>query len=179
MSRIKLGVAYLVHRAGADEVSEEAFVNQASHDLHWFSPKQGRRFLEAARSLGYLVPGKAPGTVRPSFAVGGLDVPLDFRLRPADLEDLPEGHSDAGVTEELVALAARDRRVDVERVWADVRRKEERLFETPVAALLVAGEAGVDVRALAVRVRAELAGARGGDPPRGAIPSASESGHRS
>lgn len=175
MSRIRLGVAYLMHRAGADEVTEDAFVRQASLDLHWFSPKQGRRFLEAARALGHLADGSQPGTVRATFAPGEEEVPLDFRLGPGDLEDLPEGPSDSGVAEELVEAAARARGWELERVWAEVRRKEEALFETPVAAMLVAGEAGVDVRPFAPRVRAAL-GAGGARAP---TSSASGSGRRS
>ena len=167
VSRIQLAVAYLLRRAGAEEVTEEAFVNQVSLDLHWLSPKQGRRLLDAARALGYLTPGQAPRTVRAAFRASGVEVPIDFRLEPADLEDLPEGPAAGASTDELVAMAARAKGTDAERVWADVRRREADLFETPVAALLVAGEAGVDVRALARKVREELRHAA----PRGAATS--------
>ncbi len=162
MSRIRLGVAFLLRRAGADEVPADALVRQASLDLHWFSPKQGRRFLEAARALGYLEPGASPGTVRATFPAGSVEVPMDFQLTPEDLEDLPAAPEAVGVAEELVELAARARGWELERVWAEVRRKEEALFETSVAALLVAGEAGADVRPYAARARASLTSSASG-----------------
>lgn len=174
MSRIRLGVAYLMHRAGADEVTEDAFVRQASLDLHWFSPKQGRRFLEAAKALGYVTGGSKAGTVRATFSPAEVEVPMDFKLEASDIEDLPAGPEDAGVVEQLVEMAAASVGWERERVWAEVRRKEEALFETPVAAMLVAGEAGVDVRPFAARVRAALA-----TRPGAATSSASGSGRRS
>lgn len=175
MSRIRLGVAYLFRRAGAAELTEDAFLNQVSHDLHWFSPKQSRRFLEAARALGYVVDSGGSRSVGPSFPVDEVELPLDFQMGPEDLEDIPEGPAGAGVVEELVAAVAHARGTDSERVWAQVRRKEAELFETPVAALLVAGEAGIDVREYARRVREELRHA----PPARATSSASGSGRRS
>jgi hypothetical protein len=162
MSRIQVGVAYLLHRAGADELTEEAFVRQASLDLHWFSPSQGRRFLEAARTLGYLRPGAAPNTVRAAFDTGAVELPLDFRMGPDDLEGLPAAQEAQGLADELVAWVARERGWETERVWALVRAKEQAIFDTEVAALLVAGEAGLDVRPHAARLRrAQRGGATG------------------
>ena len=53
MLALKQAVAFLYRRSGETELSEGEFVRHASLDLHWFSPKDARRFLEASRALGY------------------------------------------------------------------------------------------------------------------------------
>jgi len=164
VTALRSAVAILFRRAGESELSEAAIVRQASLDLHWFSPKDARRFVEAATAMGYLQAGTQPGSLRPGFRVDEVEVSLDFRVDAHILDAIEAGRS--SVADELVALAAAARGASVEDVWRDVRRKEEHsLVEAPVAAALVAAEAGIDVRPFAARVTQELAAlARAGGP---------------
>lgn len=156
MHALKQAVAFLFRRAAEPELAEDAFVRHASLDLHWLSPKDARRFLEAARSLGYLKEGSLSGRVRPAFEVDEVDVPLDFRIDARALEGAPAAPS--SVAEDLVAAAARRRGVGLDAVWADVAsRQAEKLLEAPAAAALVAAEAGVDLAPYFARIRDELA----------------------
>ena len=173
MTALKAAVALLFRRAGENELSEEAIVRQASLDLHWFSPKDARRFVEAASAMGYLEPGSRAGSLRPAFPVAEVEVSLDFRVDAHILDAVgagpAAGSGRSSVADELVAKAAAARGAPLEDVWRDVQRKQEQvLVEAPVAAALVAAEAGVDVRPFAARVKHELAALS-----RGATPSAS------
>jgi hypothetical protein len=124
--------------------------------LHWLSPKDARRFVEAARALGHLKPGERPGTVGPAFDVRAVEVPIDFRLEPAHLEGVGAGRS--AVADELVERAAAALGRAPADVWREVERKQAQvLVMRPVAAALVAAEAGVDVRPFAHRIEEELA----------------------
>ncbi len=161
MTALKSAVALLFRRAGESELSEAAIVRQASLDLHWFSPKDARRFVEAATAMGYLQPGSQPGSLRPAFAVAEVEVSLDFRVDAHVLESVGAGLS--SVADDLVARAAAAKGATVEDVWREVRRKQEHsLVEAPVAAALVAAEAGIDVRPFAARENLELAAPSGG-----------------
>jgi hypothetical protein len=163
-TRVKKGVAFLFRRAGVEELGEDEFVRQASLDLHWFSPKDGRRFLDASKALGFLAAGSAAGRVRPTFDPAAVDVPLDFRLDGSALDAAPAA-APGSVADELVAAAAAKRGEAPETVWGDVRRKAEaKLLAEPVAAALVAAEAGVDVLPFMGRVNAALAAARPASP---------------
>lgn len=131
-------------------------VRRASLDLHWFSPRDARRFVEAARALGLLAPEEGGGRVRPTFDIQSVEVPLDFRIGPQALDALgaPAG---AGVVEELAAAAARARGVPLDRVWGEIRSKESaKGIAASVAALLVAAEAGIEVKPFVSKVREEL-----------------------
>lgn len=154
---LKQAIAFLFRRAAEAEIGEDALVRQASLDLHWFSPRDARRFVDAARVLGYLEQGSAPRRVRPAFDTGAIDVPLDFRIDARALEGTPRGPA-SPVTEELVAAASRARAVDAAQIWREVAaRQSAKLLEPPVAAALLAAEAGVDLKPYMARIKDELA----------------------
>ena len=157
MQALKTAVAFLFRRAGEAELTEEALARQASLDLHWFSPKDARRFIDAARALGYLRAGGVGGRVAPGFDIAQVEVPLDFRIDAAAFEGAPLPAS-GSVAEALVEEAARAKGRPLDEVWGEVRRKQERnLLEPPAAAALVAGEAGVDLKPFFEKIRRELA----------------------
>lgn len=156
MTALKPALALLFRRAAASEVAEEVLVRQASLDLHWFSPKDARRFLEVARGHGLLKPGGKPGTLTPTFAIGEVEVPLDFRIDASALDGVPTTRSP--IAEELVERAAALRGVSAEELWAEVDRKQHIvLVERPAAAALVAAESGVDLKPYFARIASELA----------------------
>jgi len=156
MLAVKQAVAFLFRRSGEAQLLEDEFVRQASLDLHWFSPKDARRFLEAARALGYLSAGSAPRTVRPSFDTESIQVPLDFRATPQILEGAPE-LGPGSVVEALAEAAARASGASLESVWDAIRKKQDdKLLEPSAAALLVAARAGVDIGPYIARVKEEL-----------------------
>jgi hypothetical protein len=149
---MKQAVAFLFRRSGEAELAEDEFIRQASLDLHWFSPKDARRFLESARALGYLSAGGAPRSVRPSFGVEGVEVPLDFRATPQMLEGAPEAGPGA-VSEALAAAAASASGLPLDEIWERIRKKQaSKLLEPGAAALLVAAEASVTVHPYIARV---------------------------
>ena len=151
-------MALLFRRAAEAEITEEVLVREASLDLHWFSPKDARRVLEAARALGYLVEGTKPALLRPGFDLEGVEVPIDFKIDARALQATSAGVSP--VSDELVEKAAAARGVSPEVIWREVEARQARvLVEAPVAAALVAADAGVDVRPFARRIAEELAGA--------------------
>jgi len=153
---VKQAVAFLYRRSGEAELSEDEFVRQASLDLHWFSPKDARRFLEAARALGYLTTGGGPRTVRPSFDPESIPMPMYFRATPQILEGAPE-LGPGSVVEALAEAAARASGVSLDSVWDAIRTKQEdKLLEPSAAALLVAARAGVDIAPYIARVKEEL-----------------------
>jgi hypothetical protein len=157
MQALKQAVVFVFRRGSETALSEDAFVRQVSLDLHWFSPKDARRFLDAARALGYLKQGPSPGLVQPTFDLSEVEVRLDFRVDARALEGAPQGQA-RSVAEELVARAAALQGAAVDEVWARVARKKTlKLLDTPAAAALVAAEAGVDLKPYFARVREELA----------------------
>lgn len=163
MEEIRQAVAFLFRRSAESEIGEEDLARQASLDLHWFSPKDARRFLEVARALGHLKAGGKPGTVAPAFDPAAVDLPLDFRIDAAALSRAPSPTPlpRSGVAEDLVAAAASHSGVSPEKVWQDVRGKaDDKLLELSVAAALVAREAGVDLAPYFPRIRDELRRAR-------------------
>ena len=163
MDVVRQAVAFLFRRAGESEMTEEAIVRQASLDLHWFSPRDARRFVEAARSAGHLEPATAHGRLRPTFSVDGADVSLDFRI---DAKALDAASRPAPVADELALRAAEARGVPLEEiVRAIAARSEATLIEAPAAAALVAAEAGVDLQPYFARIRAELAAQAAGSSP--------------
>jgi len=149
---LKQAVAFLYRRSGEAELSEDEFVRQASLDLHWFSPKDARRFLESARALGYLSVGVGKRSVRPSFDVEGIGVPLDFRATSQILEGAPEA-GPGTVAEALAEAAAGARGIPLDEVWELIRKKQaDKLLEPGAAALLIAAEAGADIHPFIARV---------------------------
>jgi hypothetical protein len=159
---LKQAVAFIFRRSAEPELTEEEFVRQVSLDLHWLAPRDARRFLDAARALGYVAAGGAPDRVRPGVDPGSVEVPLDFRLDARALEDAPAA-APGSVTDQLVAAAAARRGVPLDAVWQDVRQKAaDKLLQETVAAALVAAESGVEVGPFLSRVNAELSR---GDPP--------------
>jgi hypothetical protein len=156
MQAVKLAVAFLFRRAGEGELTEEALARQASLDLHWFAPKDARRFIDAARALGYLKAGELEGRVAPAFDVRGVEVPLDFRIDARALDGAPSPPS-SSVTEALVQAAARARGRPLDEVWAEVLAKQgAKLLDAPAAAALIAAQAGVDLKPFFARIREEL-----------------------
>lgn len=154
---MKQAVAFLFRRAPEGELSEDALVRAASLDLHWFSPKDARRFLEAARALGYVKDGASPGRLRIAFELVEVDVPLDFRIDARALAAAPASAA-SSVSESLVAAAAAASGRPLDALWAAVAAKQAaRLLEAPAAAALVAAEAGVDLTPFFPRIRDELA----------------------
>lgn len=147
MEVVRQAVAFLYRRSAEREIAEEDLVRQASLDLHWFSPKDARRFIEMARALGHLKAGQKPGSLAPSFDPAAVEVPLDFRIEAGVLAEAPPPlEPSGGVTHELVAAVVDRTGATRESVWQDVRRKaESKLLELPAAAALVAREAGVDL----------------------------------
>jgi hypothetical protein len=158
MTAMKQAVAYLFRRSGEPALGEDALIRQVSLDLHWFSPRDARRFVEAAKARGLVVAGAKDGHFVPGFDVNLVDVPLGFRVGPEVLG--PEAAATAPareVAQELAELAAAARKSDLESVWADIRHKEEEgLLKTPAAALVVAAEAGANVKPFVARVREAL-----------------------
>ena len=147
MDSIKQAVAFLFRRAAEREMSEEQLARAASLDLHWFSPKDARRFVEVARAQGMLKAGAKAGTLSPAFDPAAVELPLDFRIDVAALSRAPAGApADAGPVGEMLEKAAALRGVPVDQLWAEARAKaESKLLQVPVAAALVARESGVDV----------------------------------
>ncbi len=151
-----MAVAFLFRRSGEVELTEDALARQASLDLHWFAPKDARRFLDAARALGYLKPGEVEGRLAPAFDLAEVEVPLDFRIDARALEGAPS-MPPSQVAGALVEAAARAGGRPLDEVWAEVLRKQEaKLLDAPAAAALVAAEAGVDLHPFFARIREEL-----------------------
>jgi hypothetical protein len=158
MDEIRQAVAFLFRRSAERELAEEDLARQASLDLHWFSPKDARRLLELALSLGHLKAGHRKGTLAPTFDPAQVDLPLDFRIDSSALAPGPPAlEAPAGVTHDLVAAAASLLKASPDMVWQTVRRKaEDKLLDLPAAAALVAREAGVDLGPFFPRIREEL-----------------------
>ncbi|HKZ58484.1 MAG TPA: DUF2240 family protein [Candidatus Thermoplasmatota archaeon] len=166
MERIRQAVAFLFRRASESEIRAEDLARQASLDLHWFSPKDARRFLEVAQALGHLKAGEKLGGLAPTFDPFAVELPLDFRIDAAALPTPPAAvEAASGVTGKLVEAAAAASGASPAAVFEQVRRKaEDKLLELPVAAALVAREAGVDLAPYFGRIRDELRRAAAATP---------------
>lgn len=169
-------VASVFRRKGASDLTTAEFKHALSLDLRWFAPADARKLLAHAVNTGLVE--EQGERVAALFDVARVDVPVAFRPSLDVLDEAPPAlpariappppsvpagapqaaasAPAASVLEEALSAAARAGgldRADLEREAEDERARRGGLFSADVAALVVARRRGVDVRALAARLR--------------------------
>lgn len=141
---LRRAVAAPFRDRGTTSLPESEFVVALSLDRDWFSPDQAKRLIDVASGDGLLK--RDEGALAPTFDVGDVSIPEDFRpdesiLRQrSTFERVLDALTDAGV-EKQTAVA------ETNRLQADLALTLE------AAAVVYAMRQGVDVRDLAASIR--------------------------
>lgn len=164
-------LAFVAKRQGKGSVPESQWAHVLSLELGWLTPSQAKRFVANARDTGVLVDDPdGPDRLRFAGDWRSLEVPRRFRLDPEAIEDVPApaasptpapaAASDDPFRGLLDAIAAH-RGDERAAVMDDVSTWQDRMggdLEAEAAALLVAAEAGMDVKARATQALERLKG---------------------
>lgn len=156
MSDLLRALAFAYRRKGVDAMGGAELRLLLAYDLRWFAPEDAKRFVQRAVEVGAL---REEGErMVPSFDVGAVEIPLNFRPGPFVLEEAPTAEpppSTAGSSE-------------LERAAEDERRRRGLLLSLDVARLVVRRRKGEDVAAEAATLEAQKLSA--GAPPRSGAP---------
>lgn len=154
MSEARAALAFVARRQGRSSMPLSSWGHVLSLELAWLKPAEARAYIEACRDAGLLIPdGDA---YRPSFDVAQVEVPRRFRLHPGAERPKATGGDPFTAWVDRVAAA---KGIDAKAVLQQVAAKQEAhggLMEAEAALLLLAAEAGVDVRAAAKDALARL-----------------------
>lgn len=150
-------LAFVAKRQGKGRAEASRWAHVLSLELGWLTPSQAKRFVQNAVDAGVLVADDEEddgGRLRFAGDWKNVEVPRRFRLDPESVDDVPapvaspEAASDDPFRDRLQAIATH-RGDDPAAALEDVTAWQERLggdLEAEAAALLVAAEAGMDVR---------------------------------
>lgn len=147
MSDVERALAFVAKRRGRRDLPAAEWVHLLSLDLGWMTPAQARDFVARAKDAGTLW---ADGeTLRFTVDPAAVAIPFGFRPDPAAQ---PQGRIDpfAGLAQ---AVATR-RGVALPEILAQVAARQQSMggqLTALAAALWLAAEAGLDVRAEAAR----------------------------
>lgn len=142
MSDLEKSITVLFRRKGKDSLTEQEFVSSASFDLRWFSPKDAQKLLDLSLSGGQLK--RRNGHVVPTFDLGGVEVPLDYKPSRQVLEAHAKKPTD--LFSEIVENIVKMKSVPKREVVSKVNKKQEMLgIDVEPAALLVASDYGIQV----------------------------------
>ncbi len=143
MSEVQRSIAVLFRRKGKEILTEKEFVFSASMDLRWFSPKDAQKLLDAGLTAGFLK--RIDGNLLPTFDFSGIDIPIDYKPTPDALKETVETRS-RDLFSEIVATISKSMSVPKREIVSRVNKKQEMMgIDIEPAALLVAGDYGVDV----------------------------------
>lgn len=140
-------------RQGKAALPEAEWAQVLSFELHWMTPAQARAYVARAARSGLLA-ARDGLLARPTRS--GTAAPLGFKPDP---EADPGGAVDDPFAAWLARVAERTRKTR-EHVLADVAAQQQRLggwITAEAAVLLLAREAGLDVREAAADALARLA----------------------
>lgn len=152
MGELEAALALIFRRKGKSSMSEKDFVFAASLDYRWFSPKDAQRLLETAVAGELLA--LEDGKVRPTFDYRNTEVPKGYAPGPELLQKPPEPK---GMLMRIVESVAAKSGQPVQEVVSRVNRIQDSMgVDSEVAALLAAGELGVDAGEFYDTVEEEL-----------------------
>lgn len=143
MSEVERSIAVLFRRKGKEVLTEKEFVFSASMDLRWFSPKDAQKLLDAGLTTGLLK--RVDGNLLPTFDFSNIDVPIDYKPTVESLKAAQVKRS-RDLFSEIVETISRSMSVSKREIVSKVNKKQELMgIDIEPAALLVAGDYGVDV----------------------------------
>ena len=156
MSDLQRSIAVLFRRKGKEFLTEQEFVSSASFDLRWFTPKDAQKLLDASLTGGYLQ--RKNGHIVPTFDLGSIEVPLDFKPPREILDQAVKNKAD--LFSEIVEKIVKVRSVPKREVVSRVNKKQEMLgIDVEPAALLVASDYGLSLdSAFIQRAESEILG---------------------
>ncbi|MBI2077783.1 MAG: DUF2240 family protein [Euryarchaeota archaeon] len=154
-------MAYAFQVSARRRLLEEDLVRLLSHERHWFPPSRVRALVQSARSAGLL---RAAGAHAYELDLGGREValPVDYRPDAVALEGpsaTAQAPGGASLFRRLVrSIAEQTQEAETQVVAAvnQVQKENGDLLRAEVAALVVAGLRGIDVKAFEPEVAASL-----------------------
>ena len=159
-------LAFAFRRKGADAMPGSELRHLLAFDLRWFAPEDAKKVVLRALETGLLV--QEGDDVRPSFDLGAVQIPLNFRPTTMVLEEEP-GALPAARSAPTVAAApppalapppAAAAAPDLQRAADDERRRRGLLISADLARLIVRRRLGEDVAEEAVKLEERLLAAR-------------------
>jgi len=139
---LRIAIAHIFKNAGKASIPESEMALNLSHGLRWFKPKEAERFILKAIEIGILERKKGTGELSPTFDPATVDVPMDFKLDETALEDEPG----PTIFDQIVSQTSVVSGLDRSQVISKINAKREQLdVDIRVAAILLAGECGVQV----------------------------------
>ena len=155
IEKLKIAIVSAYQTLGTKEFKLEDLVKFLSFNRGWVSPNEARDIVNTMVEKKLLR--KKDGKYVPNFSMKGIIVPLDFYLSPQDLKDIsPKKGEDVfmKIVDRIISTTGEEKK----KVIAEINRKKIELeyIHTPVAALLVADEKGVDCSELIEDVMREV-----------------------
>ena len=155
IEKLKMAIVSAYQTLGTKEFEVDDLVRYLSFRRGWVSPEEARRIVSVMIEKKLLR--KKDGKYVPNFSLKGIVVPLDFYLSPQDIRDaIPTQKEDVfmKIVDRIVSATGEDKR----KIIGEINRKKMELeyIYTPVAALLVAGEKGVEYMDLIEKVEEEI-----------------------
>lgn len=150
-------IAFAFRRKGVDAIPGGDLRMLLAYDLRWFAPEDAKRCVQRAVETGLLR--EDAGTLRATFDVRAIDIPLNFRPG-LDIFDAPINAPPAlaasGAQPPPPAIARPPPPSELERAAEDERRRRGLRLSLDVARLVVRRRAGEDVTADAAALEAKL-----------------------
>lgn len=152
MGELETCLAVLYKRKGKNVLTEAEFQFAVSLDFRWFTPQEAQRLMDLSIKRGLLV--RTDMYLSPSFDYKDIEAPLSFRPSHDVLAGEKEEPS---LFAQLVHLITTKGGLKKRDAVARVNKAQERLgVDVEVAAIIVAGDLGVDVSGLIGPVREEV-----------------------
>ena len=152
MGELETCLAVLYKRKGKNVLTEAEFQFAVSLDFRWFTPQEAQRLMELAIGRGLLV--RADMYLSPSFDYKDIEAPLSFR---PSRDVLVGEKEEPSLFARLVGLITSQGGLKKRETVARINRTQERLgVDVEVAALVVAGDLGVDISEFIGPVREEV-----------------------
>lgn len=151
MEEPKTALAALFRIHGREAISETEFVQNASFNLRWFSPKDAQRLLQSGIDRGLLV--ATAGNVRLAFDPASISVPVNYKPGPEAITPPLEVDLFARILERLRAATGESPQPIVARINVV---QNQLGVDVEVAAACVAASQGVDMADLLVDLEAEV-----------------------
>ncbi|HLE47517.1 MAG TPA: DUF2240 family protein [Candidatus Thermoplasmatota archaeon] len=154
-------MVYAFQASARKRLLEEDLVRLLSHERHWFPPSRVRALVQSAKAQGCL---RTAGAHAYELDLGGRDVtlPIDYRPDTVALEGASataQAPGGASLFRRLVrSIAEQTAETETQVVSAvnQVQLESGNLLRAEVAAMVVAGLRGIDVKSFHGEVEASL-----------------------
>lgn len=145
MNDLARTIAFAYRRKGLGAMPGGDLRLMLAYDMRWFAPEDAKRVVQRGIDLGLLR--DEAGSLRPTFDVQAIEIPLNFRPSVDVLQETLEP-----------APAPPRPATELERAAEDERRRRGLMISLEVARLVVRRRAGEDVVADAAAEEAKLLG---------------------